>query len=511
MTEPTLVELPVTAVTLQEDRAEVERAGALPSATGPFRLRIPGITPLIVDRTLKVTLTGAGLREARVVRRWKEKPRGSLPLNASELRKRAHALEEDQLLRADAIARLTVRHELLTGARAELFRALAEGAGAGALDVETARAQLATLNAQEQIIKEALRVEQRDFQRGTSLRKQAERALATTEQPEREVEAFVELILEAANAPVHASVRYLTPCALWRPTYRATLEGSSVRLEREAVVWQRTGEEWRNVALAFSTARPTLGTSPPQLTEDALTTRPKAEQEKRVVSIAVREERIQDTGAGASSELPGLDDGGEPQRLLAPERASVPSDGQPHRVRLGELSANATVERLCVPELSPLVGLVAKFENPGPAVLLAGPVDLVRSSGFVGRSQLAFTAPQELVRLSFGSEDGLRVARTVDERTEEGRLTGKRTTTRLVHLHVSNAASSPAQLELEERLPVSEVKEVEVQLLEKQCLPAPTAVSKDGIAKLRVELKPHETRRLVFAWELTAAAKVAGL
>jgi hypothetical protein len=85
---------------------------------------------------LKVSLTGAALREARVVRRWKEKPRGGLPANASELRKKAHALEQDQLQRADTIARLTVRHELLTGARAELFRAIAEGAGAGALDVE---------------------------------------------------------------------------------------------------------------------------------------------------------------------------------------------------------------------------------------------------------------------------------------------------------------------------------------------------------------------------------------
>jgi hypothetical protein len=310
---------------------------------------------------------------------------------------------------------------------------------------------------------------------------------------------------------VQAQVRYLTPCALWRPAYRATLEGTTVRLEREAVVWQRTGEEWRNVALAFSTARPTLGTSPPKLQEDAVVTRAKAEQEKRVVSIAVREERIQDTGAGGSAELPGLDDGGEPQRLLAPQRASVPSDGQPHRVKLGELAASATVERLCVPEHSALVALVAKFENPGPAVLLAGPVDLVRSSGFVGRAQLPFAAPHELVKLSFGSEDGLRVVRTVDEKTEEGRITGKRTTTRVVHLHVSNAAEVPAQLTVEERLPVSEVKEVEVQLLEKQCLPPPSEVSKEGIARLRVELKPNETRRLAFAWELTAAAKVAGL
>jgi hypothetical protein len=40
----------------------------------------------------------------------------------------------------------------------------------------------------------------------------------------------------------------------------------------------------------LSTARPTLGTSPPSLVEDRIATRPKAQQEKRVVQVSLREQ-----------------------------------------------------------------------------------------------------------------------------------------------------------------------------------------------------------------------------
>jgi len=142
---------------------------------------------------------------------------------------------------------------------------------------------------------------------------------------------------------------------------------------------------------------------------------------------------------------------------------------------------------------------------------LAGPVDLIRSAGFVGRSQVSFTAPGETLKLSFGSEDGVRVTRVVEEKLDEARLTGRRTTKKTVTLHVSNASTTPRKLLLEERIFVSEVKEVEVQVLQKECDPAPSPVSKDGIARLEVALAANATKKVKFVWEVSAAGKVAGL
>jgi uncharacterized protein (TIGR02231 family) len=323
----------------------------------------------------------------------------------------------------------------------------------------------------------------------------------------------------AAAAEAAARVSYLVPCSAWRPRYRATLkqaaaEGAQVELEMEASVWQRTGEAWTDVELSLSTARPALGTAPPELIDDFLSARPKSAEERRVVEVSVREEVIQavgEGGAAAASELPGIDDAGEVQVLSSPRKVTVPSDGQPHRVPLSSFLAAAQTQLVCAPEESPLVSLVATFRNAPGAVLLAGPVDLVRESGYVGRSQLRFAAKGDQVKLSFGSEDHLRVAREETRRDEESRLTGRKTIQRAVKLFVSNAGGDPVKLALEERIPVSEVKEVEVSLRTKDTRPAPSEVTRDGIVRFVLDLPARDHREVTLAYDVSASAKVAGL
>ncbi|MBL8956627.1 MAG: DUF4139 domain-containing protein, partial [Myxococcaceae bacterium] len=270
-----------------------------------------------------------------------------------------------------------------------------------------------------------------------------------------------------------------------------------------------------NVELQFSTARPTLGTAPPTLTEDVLRLRPKQAIEKKVVSVELREEVIQKAGEGGSvktaHEMPGLDDGGEAVLLSAPAKASVPSNGMPHRVPLSSFEAKAAVERVCPAELAQGISLVARFPNAGTHVLLAGPVDLLRQSGFIGRGQLKFAAVGETLALSFGSEDGMRVVRKLEQKTEEARLTGRRTTRNTVKLFVSNASDVSARVIIEERVPVSEVKEVEVTVLTKECKPPPAPLTKDGIARIELTCAAGATQEAELVWELSAAAKVAGI
>jgi len=381
--------------------------------------------------------------------------------------------------------------------------------------------QLEQLRAAEARVEEAVSDGLAAQQRAGVELQEARAARGVAEAPPEELEAAVELTVEAPAAVPRAEVRlsYLVPCAAWRPRYRATLKKApsgeaAVELESEASVWQHTGEAWSEVELSLSTARPTLGVEPPELTTDFLSTRPRSAEEKRTVEVSVREEVIQTVGGGATtevSELPGIDDAGEVQVLAAPGRVTVPSDGHPQRFRLSSFRAKAQTQLVCAPEQSPLVSLVATFRNDPGAVLLAGPVDLLRESGFVGRSQLRFAARNDEVKLSFGSEDHLRVAREETRRDEESRLTGRRTAQRTVQLFVSNAGGEPVRLLLEERIPVSEVKEVEVSLRKKDTQPAPSEVTQDGIVRFALELPAREHREVKLGYDVSAASKVTGL
>jgi uncharacterized protein (TIGR02231 family) len=502
--------LPVTKVVLLEDRAQVERRGEVELPKGVGRIRIEGVSVAAVDRSLKVEVPGAKVLEAKLVRAWKEIPKGGLPADASELRKTVHVLGKELQALSDENTRIAWRSELVLKARTDLLREITEATGFGRVDPEAWSAQLEALSEQERKLEEVARHVAATRALAERKKGEAQAALAASEQPDQSFTCAIEIAVESDGRKATVRATYLVPCALWRPAYRATLRGDAVQLECEAVVWQRTGEDWKDVELAFSTARPTLGTAPPQLAEDQLRLRVKQELEKKVVSVQVREQAIQSAGE-VSQEMPGLDDGGEAVLLSAPARGTVPSDGEPHRVPLSSFSAPASVERVGVPELSPVVSLVARFPNSGKHVLLAGPVDLLRSSGFIGRGQLKFAAAGETLKLSFGSEDGMRIVRQLEEKTEEARLTGRRTTRKQVKLFVSNASSEAARVIVEERIPVSEVKDVEIQVLNKECKPAPSGVSNEGIARIELQCAAGATQEVAFVWELSAAAKVAGV
>ncbi|MEV7359294.1 mucoidy inhibitor MuiA family protein [Kitasatospora sp. NPDC091276] len=512
----TTIPLPVTAVTCLEDRSQVERTTTVDLTAGVQRLRLGPLTALAVDRTLRAETTAPGTRvlDARIVRDWI--PRAPLPPGPedSRLRHRLHELETASRLADQTRARLEARLALLAQLSADLLREIGEGAGIGELERTRWARELDRVDAERERHGEELRTTHSRLRRLDQERSQALLALDQAEEEPAELVAHLELTVEAARpGPSGLAVTHLVPCALWRPSYRATLDGGSLRLESEAVVWQRTGEDWTGVRLTFSTARSALATDPPAVAEDVLMLRERTAEERRTVEVELREEAISALGPAAG--VPGVDDGGEVRVLPAPAPATVPSDGRAHRVPLGAFTGQASSEYACAPELSPLVTQVVRFRNTAGHPLLAGPVELVRGSGFTGRGELGFTAAGADAELAFGSSDGYRVVREAEERQATAGLTGRQTTTRTVRLHLSRFSGPEERDEqvvaVRERVPVSEVSAVEVRLRKEECSPSPDAFDAEGILRWDVPLGPGARRTVTLVYEVSATAKVAGL
>ncbi|MFL5344477.1 MAG: mucoidy inhibitor MuiA family protein [Hyalangium sp.] len=515
----TTVTLPVIKVTVLEDRALVERRGEVTLPAGPQRLRVEGLSPLAVDRSLQVSLSGGNIVGARVSRAWKEQPKEGLREHRTELGRRVESLEQAVRVATGDVLRLESRLNVAMAARADVLRSISELTGAGKATPDTWRQQLEAVRAEVGSTEESLRQARKREALTQQRLAEARSALVHGEQPETKLVTSAEVeVNHPSGGAVTVGVAYLVPCAVWRPAYRATLRptegGEAVTLECEAVVWQRTEEDWKEVEMAFSTARPTLGATPPRLVEDRLYLRDKTQQEKHTVEVSIREEAIQTTGEGGakpSADMPGLDDGGEALTLKASHRVTLPSDGSPHRVPLFQFTAPATSELVGTPEHSSLVHRVARFENKGPSVLLAGPVDLVRTSGYVGRAQLSFAGVGERVKLGFGSEDALRIARQVETKLDTNRLTGRKIRTHFVKLFLSNTGSRPEQIAIEERMPVSEVEAVEIELLKDKAKPAPAKVSQDGIIRFELPAPARSQQELAFTYTVSSSSKVAGL
>lgn len=158
---------------------------------------------------------------------------------------------------------------------------------------------------------------------------------------------------------------------------------------------------------------------------------------------------------------------------------------------------------------------MVRFDNLSGHALLAGPVDLVRGSGFSGRGTLDFTAPGAPVELAFGSCDDYGVVRHAEESRDSAGITQRTVVTRTVRLHLSRF-SAPGEHDervvvLRERIPVSEVSAVEIRLHKDSCSPAPDVVDAEGIARWDVTLPPGSRRTVTLVYQLSASAKVTGL
>lgn len=502
-------------VTFFEDRAEVLRKARCAVPAGVSWVRLGGIATMVSDPSVLPSVSGGSARvlASRVLRRVREVPMfGDVEVKTAEADQRAAVARRVAAERGvEAAQAQEARTASLMDAWIMALRRVPHAASTGLSGWRTAyqqltTAQIASLDAVATARAELLAA-QIDEARANARQKEARRT-----QPR--YEAAIELQIEAAApAELGIEVTYRTPCALWRPEHLCQLisrsDGMQVSITTWATVWQRTGEDWRDVQLRFSTARPAQAATPPLLSEDNLRLRRKSDAERRNVVIEVREQAIQLAGLGrggsAVEEMPGVDDGGEPLVFEVARPTNVPSTGQPLRIEINSLTLPCQVERIAYPERGPAVHLRATATLSGPRPLLAGPVHVVRGKELCGRGRVNYVGRGEPFELGFGVDDSLRVRRAVEESRETTAVVGTQKIARTIKLYVSNLSGERRKLLLSERVPVSEIRDVEVTV-------GPSSGMrydpKDGFAQFDLDLEGRATRELSLSYRIEAASRV---
>jgi len=346
------------------------------------------------------------------------------------------------------------------------------------------------------------------------------------------------------------ALSYAVPGAGWAPRYDVRLSdaANSVQLAYFGVVHQNTGEDWKNVDLTLSTARPSLGGAPPSLlewnldivhpaqpvtfsgvagasldrgmfgaarigdipssvtvidkqqlenTNDIMMYEAGTEGSHRWASYAQADNRQQATSASFKISVP----------------ATVLSDNSPQKVPIGTFQLKAETEYTAVPKLLPAAFLSAKVSNSSDYPLLAGPMSVFLDDTFVASSSLRTVMPGEKFDLALGADEGIAVKRVLNRHLAEdtGLVTKGRRITYDYTLTVQNNKKTSVEVRLSDQIPVSRDGKIVVDLRTPS-----SGVAKpesDGTLKWTVNLQPGEKREvpLVFAIEYPNGVAVAGL
>ena len=459
------VELPVVEVTVLEDRARVRRSGTAELAAGFTAVEVAGVSPVIVDKTLQATSDRGSVADVRIDR--------SSVQRIDDQDEALRALEGEIEATEDAVSRMRRRLERVMIALEQLADAGAQTIADIQLDASWSRidreawdASLDGLHEREKHLRDERLGARLELDERIRLLARLRARRASLVSPSDAVRAtlLLDVDIDAAGACT-ITVDYLVPNACWRPYHRAVREADAIRFASDGCVWQNTGEDWVDVRLRFSTQRPSLGAEPPPLGEDVL----RAKKRREAIVVETRSQTVETgslKGGGASApEVPGIDDGGEALELEASDPVSILSDGRPHRVPLFEFETRMDLDRYAVAELVAAVLVRTRQENAAPYPILAGPVDLIVDGGHVGRTSVLYIGPRERFELGWGPDPDLRVHRVRERRAPEANLL--RNWTRVEHLvtlKLSNLGDEKKQITLTERVPVSEVEKVQIEV-----------------------------------------------
>lgn len=509
---------PVTTVTLLEDRAQIQRIAKVNLTAGLWRVHIDRVAPILSDKSLRAEFSdrrsGARVNDVRVRRRMliKEADRsGLIEELKTEWRSQLdqyHVLTEDRQQLEEQFQQIGI----ILG---KALQELPIDAAWGQVDPMAWRSQLQPLfQKMRESRSEILHTYHAQEKLKSAIARLVSRIQAET-RPDQIFIAHIEADLAIAETGEYElAFDYVVPNAFWRPYHQAQLqmgENAQLTFRTDGCVWQNTGEDWQNVDLVFSTARASLGTEPPLLTDDWLNIREKAKK----IAVEMRDQTVKTTGLGAAArpeaiDLPGVDDGGEVRTIRAPQKANVPSNGNPYRVPLFQFQSSAKIEYVLMPEIALQVVLKSEQTNNATLPILAGPVDLVRSNEYVGRTTVSFIAPQEKFALGWGTDANMRVQRTQSQKREKNHLTQWNTITNTVSIFLSNIGDEVRKITMTERVPVSELEKVKIEVVQDETSDRlqPDA---NGFCNWDLHISPYSQSKVNLVYKVAAAPDVEGL
>jgi uncharacterized protein (TIGR02231 family) len=324
------------------------------------------------------------------------------------------------------------------------------------------------------------------------------------------------------------SFTYNVPGATWTPEYlvRYDTGKESIDLAYSARVQQSTGEDWKDVALVLSTARPQLGAAPPAITplylqrimralKDELHVRGGSAMKSAIMETATaayvppapaqaQEFEAEQPGAGlASSEFAAT--------FAIPKHVDLASGSDPRRVLILQDKLTGKLSRYTAPRLSQNVFVKGSVTNTLDAPLLAGTAEVYietttagaqgKTSSFVGKETLAPVATGQEFPVHLGIDQDMKVTHKLEKKeylTKEGATIKKIRYSYVVTLE--SFKKGAAEVVLQDRIPVSTMKEIKVADVDLD--PKPSEEREDGIITWNLAPAPRQKIEIRLAYTI---------
>lgn len=307
-----------------------------------------------------------------------------------------------------------------------------------------------------------------------------------------------------ARASVNLELTYFVPDAGWKPMYdlRAKDSNSPLAVNFKADVFQNTGEDWDKVSLTLSTGNPTSGGNKPELQPwylDFITILKRSEGHRYRMPSAPMEapaayEKMKDEDLAEIETMKEYVSENS-ARFIASFTIgipySIPSDGKFYSAEIKRFDMPAEYTYFAIPKLDKDAFLVARSTGWEDLNLLPGEANVFFEGSFVGAIFLNTVSTEDTLDISLGRDKRIIIEREKNKDvTGSGIFGGNKTRQFTYTISMRNIRKESVKLILEEQIPISRQKDIDVKVLE---LSGGELNAETGKVTWRVELAPAST------------------
>ncbi|MCE1227253.1 MAG: mucoidy inhibitor MuiA family protein [Geobacteraceae bacterium] len=508
----------ISAVTVYQDRAQVTRSVTVALKPGSQIIAVEGLPVLLQDDSVRVdakgtaraTITGIEVKRSfltqtadkRVKEIEAELKQLERKLGGLDARK-AGLLAQKGFVDSIKVAwgeRISQQLAIGKPTSAELNEAMGF-VGSNTVKVED---QQRDIEQEKQAIKEQM----------DALKRKKQEASGSYRKESKTVEVAVET---AKEGKLTLDLSGVVNQATWEPSYdvRLAQDGTNAELTYRAQVRQQTGEDWNNVPLTLSTARPASGGAPPTLYPWRISFyRPmpmampapapmrsyNKMAAKPIMAESAKADMVMEEEAPAPAAFQTAQAAAEGTSIAfkIPKPVDIPSDNTRHSTVIALEKMPVSTEYGTVPKLSPVAYLTAELVNKASWPLMPGTVKIFSGNTFVGSADMKQVAAGEKFTLPFGSDDQITVKREELKQHKEAGMFGKNRMGYRSTITVTNFRNEAQTISVKDQLPLAGDSEIKVSLEEATL--QPTEKKDDGTLIWKMKLAAGEKK--VFSYEI---------
>jgi len=533
---------PITSVTIYNDRAEVTRQVAVVVKHGLNEITVDGLSSKADRNSVRVS-GGKGeavILEVQFNSRWERKNKdeqtelGRLQREKEDVDEKIARLEEamNRLKKealwlekwAKALSKPKPERDQKKAEEVDFFTPEMMEQAIGFLGFYEKR--MADVDVRCAAIKKNLKDLQEEQEK-------FDKALANANKSEtEEVHEAILLISAHKESEVELMLSYVVMGASWHAQYDVRVESNKEDLDLTyyGVITNNSLDDWTDAALSLSTAQPSVGGAPPELTtkfigfrtyqyshawaapsSSSMTRNLRAEHQISDIPawdgvVGGMREEVDARPAPLAVMTAGVQESSICTNFTIPRRSTILSDGKPHKVTVRIVPLKAKFVYVVKPKLSTYAYLKASIRNTSEYPFLPGDINVFMDGNFVAKSNIKPVSPQETFGLYLGVDDAIKITYPpgVFFNDKQGIIRKGNVKTVKYQLTIKNTKAKDVQLTIFDQLPKPNDSQIKVKLLKPTIVEGQRDVVLNEANNLRwkVELAAGKTLQIPFEYQI---------